>query len=105
MRAIRQMSLEGTSPSMTRALGRSLPTASRISPSVVAAAGEQPDPAVLLADDQAIPVMLDLVNPVGSDPTHQIQHDRYRLIVPDRKKTPPKSHYTSISYALFFFKK
>jgi len=67
MRGIRQMSLEGTSPSMTRALGRSLPAASRISRSVVAAAGEQPDPAVLLADDQAIPVMLDLVNPVGSD--------------------------------------
>ena len=34
---------------------------------VVAPAGEQPDPAVLLPDDHAVAVVLDLVNPVGSD--------------------------------------
>jgi hypothetical protein len=34
---------------------------------VVAPAGEQPDPVVLLPDDQPIAVVLDLVNPVGTD--------------------------------------
>jgi hypothetical protein len=34
---------------------------------VIVPAGKQPDPSILLPDDHAIAIVLDLVNPIGSD--------------------------------------